>query len=224
MLRTQFEDQLIKLHNQFYSMGTQVSSQLNKAVRAFVSHDKDLAKEVIDDDEAINELEIKLEKKSFEIIALQQPVSTDLRTVITVLKASSDLERIGDHAVSISKSAIRMKGEERLPEIEREISIMGEEAKKMLDAALNAYIQSDEARAREVATWDGQINKLFKEIRSHAIAALKENPEAIVAGNDYLHVCTFLERIGDYSANLCEWIVYLKTGKIAELSSTDDNE
>ncbi|MCH4168136.1 MAG: phosphate signaling complex protein PhoU [Streptococcaceae bacterium] len=224
MLRTQFEEQLNKLHNQFYSMGTQVSAQLNKAVRAFVSHDKDLAKEVIEADEEINELEIKLEKKSFEIIALQQPVSTDLRTVITVLKASSDLERMGDHAVSICKSTIHMKGEERLPEIEKEISIMGESVKKMLDAALNAYIQSDADRAREVATWDNKINKMFNEIRNHAISAIKENPETIVAGNDYLHVCTYLERIGDYSTNLCEWIVYLKTGKITELSNNNTNE
>ena len=114
MLRSQFEEDLEKLHNQFYAMGQEVLSQINRTVRAFVTHDRDLAKEVIEDDAEVNEYEVKLEKKSFEMIALQQPVSQDLRTVLTVLKAVSDLERMGDHAVSIAKAAIRMKGEQRI--------------------------------------------------------------------------------------------------------------
>ena len=126
MLRTQFEEELNKLHNQFYSMGTQVSAQLNKAVRAFVSHDRELAEDVITSDEMINQLETKLETKSLEMIALQQPVSGDLRTIITVLKASSDLERMGDHVTSIAKAAITLKGEERIHEVEEDISLLGE--------------------------------------------------------------------------------------------------
>ena len=93
MLRIQFEEELNKLHNQFYSMGTQVSAQVNRSVRAFVSHDRDLAEEVIEADQQINDQETKLETKSLEMIALQQPVSHDLRTIITVLKASSEIGR-----------------------------------------------------------------------------------------------------------------------------------
>ncbi|MGC3558289.1 PhoU domain-containing protein, partial [Enterococcus faecalis] len=80
------------------------------------------AQEVIDRDIEIKDMEVKLEKKSFEMIALQQPVTTDLRLIITVMKASSDLERMADHADSIAKSTIRLKGETRIPEIEKEIS------------------------------------------------------------------------------------------------------
>ena len=83
MLRVQFEEDLQKLHNQFYAMGNEVLSQINRTVRAFVTHDRDLARQVIEDDAEVNEYEVKLEKKSLEIIALQQPVSQDLRTVIT---------------------------------------------------------------------------------------------------------------------------------------------
>lgn len=90
MLRSQFEEDLEKLHNQFYAMGQEVLSQINRTVRAFVTHDRDLAKEVIEEDAEVNGYEVKLEKKSFEMIALQQPVSQDLRTVLTVLKAVSD--------------------------------------------------------------------------------------------------------------------------------------
>mgnify|MGYP000965749528 CR=1 FL=1 len=123
MLRTQFEEDLNKLHNQFYSMGTQVSAQLNKAVRAFVSHDRDLAEQVIEGDHAINDQEKSLENQSLEMIALQQPVSSDLRTIITVLKASSDLERMGDHVASIAKATISLKGEERIHVVEEDIKL-----------------------------------------------------------------------------------------------------
>ena len=121
MLRTQFEEELLNLHNQFYEMGMMVSSAVHKSVKAYINHDKKLAQEVIDRDIEINDMEVKLEKKSFEMIALQQPVTTDLRMIITVMKASSDLERMADHAVSIAKSTIRFKGETRIPEIEKEI-------------------------------------------------------------------------------------------------------
>ena len=217
MLRTQFEEELNKLHNQFYSMGTQVSAQVNKAVRAFVSHDRDLAEEVIEDDQEVNDRETKLEKKSLEMIALQQPVSHDLRTIITVLKASSDLERMGDHAVSIAKATINLKGEERIHIVESDISLMGERVKAIVDASLNAYIQGDDTRAREIASWDDTVNQMYSEIQNKTLTAMEDNKETITTGKDYLMTIIYLERIGDYAKNLCEWIVYLKTGKIVEL-------
>ena len=217
MLRTQFEEELNKLHNQFYSMGTQVSAQVNKAVRAFVSHDRDLAEEVIEEDQQVNDQETKLEKKSLEMIALQQPVSHDLRTIITVLKASSDLERMGDHAVSIAKATINLKGEERIHIVEADISLMGERVKSIVDASLNAYIQGDADRAREIASWDDTVNQRYGEIQNKTLTAMEENKETITTGKDYLMTIIYLERIGDYAKNLCEWIVYLKTGKIVEL-------
>ncbi|CEN28764.1 MAG: phosphate signaling complex protein PhoU [Lactococcus sp.] len=217
MLRTQFEEELNKLHNQFYSMGTQVSAQVNKAVRAFVSHDRDLAEEVIEEDQQVNDQETKLEKKSLEMIALQQPVSHDLRTIITVLKASSDLERMGDHAVSIAKATINLKGEERIHIVEADISLMGERVKSIVDASLNAYIQGDADRAREIASWDDTVNQMYGEIQNKTLTAMEENKETITTGKDYLMTIIYLERIGDYAKNLCEWIVYLKTGKIVEL-------
>ncbi|MGS6484010.1 phosphate signaling complex protein PhoU [Enterococcus faecium] len=121
MLRTQFEEELLNLHNQFYEMGMMVSSAVHKSVRAYIKHDKILAQEVIENDININNMETRLEKKSFEMIALQQPVTTDLRMIITVMKASSDLERMADHAVSVAKSTIRVKGQTRIPEIERDL-------------------------------------------------------------------------------------------------------
>ena len=219
MLRTQFEEELLNLHNQFYEMGMLVSSAIHKSVRAYVRHDKEIAQEVIENDLAINNMEVRLEKKSFEMIALQQPVTTDLRMIITVMKASSDLERMGDHAVSIAKSTIRVKGETRIAEIEKEISDMSDYVKKMVDNVLVAYVKTDQDDARMIAQMDDRVNEYYKDIYYKAIESMKENPETVVSGTDYLSVAQYLERIGDYVTNICEWIVYLATGKISELNT-----
>ena len=219
MLRTQFEEELLNLHNQFYEMGMLVSSAIHKSVRAYVRHDKAIAQEVIENDLAINNMEVRLEKKSFEMIALQQPVTTDLRMIITVMKASSDLERMGDHAVSIAKSTIRVKGETRIAEIEKEISDMSDYVKKMVDNVLVAYVKTDQEDARMIAQMDDRVNEYYKDIYYKTIESMKENPETVVSGTDFLSVAQYLERIGDYVTNICEWIVYLATGKISELNT-----
>jgi len=219
MFRTQFEEELLNLHNQFYEMGMLVSSAIHKSVRAYVRHDKAIAQEVIENDLAINNMEVRLEKKSFEMIALQQPVTTDLRMIITVMKASSDLERMGDHAVSIAKSTIRVKGETRIAEIEKEISDMSDYVKKMVDNVLVAYVKTDQEDARMIAQMDDRVNEYYKDIYYKTIESMKENPETVVSGTDYLSVAQYLERIGDYVTNICEWIVYLATGKISELNT-----
>ena len=223
MLRTQFEEELLNLHNQFYEMGMMVSSAVHKSVRAYIKHDKILAQEVIENDININNMETRLEKKSFEMIALQQPVTTDLRMIITVMKASSDLERMADHAVSVAKSTIRVKGQTRIPEIEKEISDMSDYVKKMVDNVLVAYVKTDEKDARTIANMDRRVNDYFNRIYNATIKNMQENPETVISGTDYLNVASYLERIGDYVTNICEWIVYLATGKITELN-TNHNE
>lgn len=217
MLRVQFEEDLQKLHNQFYAMGNEVLSQINRTVRAFVTHDRDLARQVIEDDAKVNDYEVKLEKKSLEIIALQQPVSQDLRTVITVLKASSDLERMGDHAVSIAQATIRMKGEVRILSVEEEIKKMGRDVKNFVEETLNVYLNGNVDQAYTIAAMDEKINHYFDVIRELATEEIKHNPELIVTGRDYFQVISYLERIGDYAKNICEWVVYFETGKIIEL-------
>lgn len=223
MLRTQFEEELLNLHNQFYEMGMMVSSAVHKSVRSYIKHDKALAQEVIENDIKINDMETRLEKKSFEMIALQQPVTTDLRMIITVMKASSDLERMADHAVSVAKSTIRVKGQTRIPDIEKEISDMSDYVKKMVDNVLVAYVKTDEKDARTIANMDQRVNDYFNRIYNATIKNMQANPETVISGTDYLNVASYLERIGDYVTNICEWIVYLATGKITELN-TNHNE
>ncbi|MGM0165791.1 phosphate transport system regulatory protein PhoU [Enterococcus sp. AZ135] len=219
MLRTQFEEDLLNLHNQFYEMGMMVSSAVHKSVRSYIDHDKKLAQEVIDHDVEINDMEVRLEKKSFEMIALQQPVTTDLRTIITIMKASSDLERMGDHAVSVAKSTIRLKGLPRILEVEKEINEMSNYVKKMVDNVLIAYVKTDQKDARMIAKMDERVNYYFQKIYDMTTNTMEKESDTIISGTDYLHVAGYLERVGDYVTNICEWIVYLATGKITELNS-----
>ena len=219
MLRTQFEEDLKNLHEEFHDMGRMVSDAIFRSVKAFIKHDKEIAFGVIEKDAEINERELHLEKRSLEMIALQQPVTTDLRIIITIMKASSDLERMADHAVSISKSTIRVKGNERILEVEDKISEMADAVKVMVDNVLAAYIAGDGEKAREIAKSDAIVNHYFEVIYKMTIKEMKENPETVVGGTDYLQVAGYLERIGDYVTNICEWIIYLQTGKIMELNT-----
>lgn len=223
LLRSQFDEELTKLHKQFYEMGMDVSQAIRNSVKSFVAHDKHLAQEVIENDQKINQLELNLEKKSFEMIALQQPVTKDLRMIVTVMKASSDLERMGDHAVSVAKATIRVKGNKRILEVEELISEMAEHVKQMVDEVLKAYVESDVEKAIAISKSDEKVNEYFRKIYSHSIEVMEAKPETIVGGTDYLQVAGYLERMGDYVTNICEWIVYLQTGKISELNHSSQD-
>ncbi|HJE15792.1 MAG TPA: phosphate signaling complex protein PhoU [Lapidilactobacillus dextrinicus] len=224
MFRQNFDDELNDLHVRFSEMGMMVNEAIYKSVNAFINHDKTLAQEVIDADVQINEREVDLEKRSFEMIALQQPVTTDLRMIVTVMKASSDLERMGDHAVSIAKSTIRVKGNTRAPEIEETLAQMATKVKQMVEEVLDAYVKSDEKRAREIAKEDLRVDEFSNKIYKMCIKQMQEDSDTIVGSMDYMLVDSYLERIGDYVTNICEWIIYLDTGKLIELNSNSKEE
>lgn len=205
-------------------MGMMVNEAIYKSVKAFINHDKQLAREVIADDHKINERETDLERKSFELIALQQPVSTDLRIIVTIMKASSDLERMGDHAVSIAKSTIRVKGNTRVPDIEKDIADMADKVKQMVEEVLDAYVKEDRRRAIAIAEEDTAINAYSENIYDDCVKEMQRDSETVVGSMDYMLVASYLERIGDYVTNICEWIVYLRTGKVVELNSNDKED
>lgn len=218
-MRRVFEEELNNLHVRFFEMGKMVNEAIYKSVKAFVNHDKELAQEVINGDVEINKHEIDLEKQCFEMIALQQPVTTDLRKIVTVMKASADLERMGDHAVSIAKSTIRVKGNKRIYEVEAEIAEMSEKVKVMVQGVLDAYINFDTEKAKKVALSDRAVDKDAKRIHHDSIEHMKSDPEIVLGGSDYMLVAGYLERIGDYVTNISEWIVYLDSGKVVELNT-----
>lgn len=153
------------------------------------------------------------------MIALQQPVTSDLRRIVTVMKASSDLERMGDHAVSIAKATIKVKGTTRVYEIEQAIDELANVVLEIVDQSLHAYRHEDEEEAITVAKMDDQVNELSHKIHKQIVVEMKKDADTILGNTYYMLVASYLERIGDYATNLCEWVVYLKTGKIVELNN-----
>lgn len=199
-------------------MGINVSEQIYRSTKAFIEHDKELANEVVSDDQEINGGEMRLENQALKLIALQQPVASDFRTIVSVLKASSDLERIGDHAVSIAKETILVKGNPRVPQIEEKISAMTADIRKMLEQVLDAYVKADEKSARNIAQEDKKIDEQYKVCRDLIVKEMQHETKTAVATSSYLLVARLLERIGDHIVNLSEWIVYSKNGHLVELN------
>jgi len=158
---------------------------------------------------SLNDLEIEC----FELIALQQPVTTDLRKIVTVMKASADLERIGDHAVSIAKSTIKVKGKKHDADIETAIAETALKVMDMVKEVLDAYVVLDVERAREIAARDTEIDAA-----ANCIEQMKQDPEIVLGGTNYMRISTYLERIGDYVTNISEWIIYLDSGEVVELN------
>ncbi|KRL37292.1 phosphate signaling complex protein PhoU [Liquorilactobacillus uvarum] len=216
-MRKILERQLENLHKDFANMGSDAASAIQNAIEAFESNDENLIHKVIDNDQNINEQEIYLERKAAQVIALQQPVASDLRILITILKASSDLERIGDHAISIARAGLRIKKEEKNALIEEIISDMSHHAYEMLKQIIKAYVENDEKLARKIALSDKKTDEYLKKIRKESFSSMQNDSKFISSGTEYIVVASHIERIGDYVTNVAEWIVYTNTGRITEL-------
>ena len=219
-MRKTFDEDLNTMHGQFTKMGLMVNENILRSVKSFINHDIELASETKRKDKEINKLETDIENFCFRLIALQQPVTSDLRSIVTVMKASSDLERMGDHAVSIARAVIRVKERQnkRIPEVEAMIGEMAEEVKHMVEEVLDAYVRVDTDEANRIAELDGKVDDYFVKINHFCLKKMAADHEVVPGGADYISVAGYLERIGDYVTNICERIVYLKTGEIVELN------
>lgn len=216
-MRRLFDEELDELDNGFTEMGILVSNVVQQSVDAFINHDRQAAQHIIDHDHDINEREIALESKSFEIIALYQPVTTDLREVVTILKAVSDLERAGDHARNIAYSTIEVKGNTRVAEIETQLAEMGHLTTEMVKQAIQAYVDKDEEAAKALVGMNNQLVDFHDKIMRASYEYITKDTDVLVAAMNYNKVAGDLIRIADYLVNVGEWIVYLKTGQIVEL-------
>lgn len=217
-MNRKFLGQLKIVHQDFIEMGLEAAEAIKLATEAFENHDLELANKVIEHDEVINNLEIKLEKKTSQLIALQQPVATNLRKVIAILKASSDVERIEDHAVDVAKTVRNINVKRRNVEIESLIREVSEQTQENLVKIVSMFAKFDEKGAVEIAKKNQEKREKINEIRKLSINAIKEDANFAEEGIDYLSIIAHIKRINDYITNLAEWIVYEEEGKITELT------
>jgi len=208
-----FHDQLGSLKEQLLGMSSKAEERTDLAVEALLGRDRDKANLVINGDAELNALEIQVEQAAVELLALQQPMARDLRFIIGAIKVSNDLERVGDHAVNIAESAIRLadkpKVNIRIPEIE----VMARRAKKMLSDSLDAFIRADGALGRKVCRDDDVVDSLHDSVFRVLLTHMMADPKTITPSLELLLVGRNLERIADLATNIGEDAVYLAEGK-----------
>ncbi|MFF0828245.1 phosphate signaling complex protein PhoU [Brevibacillus sp. NPDC003359] len=217
MSRQAFEEQQDVLHRKLMTMGTLVEEAIHKSIKSLVERDAGLAEQVIANDPVINELEQEIQSDCFRLIALQQPVGGDLRRLGTMLKLVTDLERMGDHAVSIAKTTRRLMADPYVKPL-IDIPMMADHVKAMVRDCLNAYIARNKDAAEEIAARDDIVDKLYSTIFHDLIELMTKNSQAISQGTHLLLVAQYLERIADHVTNICEWIIYMSTGKMTDLN------
>jgi len=207
------ERELERLKKLIYSLSACVSENLDMAVNAVQSRNEDMAVNVIEGDRTIDEMEIEVEEECLKILALYQPVAIDLRFIIAILKVDNELERIGDLAADIAKNGIYLKTL-RISEVTIDIHKMMCLAKAIVHKSLDALLDFDADKAREVIRDDQVIDSMKAEMKAVIIDALEKEPFTARELITLLAVISRLERIGDHATNIAEDVIYLTESEI----------
>jgi len=208
-----FHDQLSSLKEQLLGMSAKAEERTDLAVEALLARDRDKANLVIEGDVDINKLEVQVEQAAVELLALQQPMARDPRFIIGAIKVSNDLERVGDHAVNIAESAIRLAEKPKVNIKIPEIEVMARRARKMLGDSLDAFIRADGALGRKVCKEDDVVDALHDSVFRVLLTHMMADPKTITPSLELLLVGRNLERIADLATNISEDAVYLAEGK-----------
>ncbi len=212
-----FEKKMDSLQQNLHRMGGLVEEAIARAVQALKTQNLDLAKAVIEGDDAVDRLELEIDQKCLELIATQQPMAKDLRRVATLFKMISDLERMADHATDIAKITLRI-GHEPLIKPLVDIPRMAQLTQKMVKQALDAYVLEDIELALAVGRDDDEVDHLHGQIFRELLTIMMENPRTITQATNLLFVSRWLERISDHATNIAEKVIFLVTGEIKLLN------
>ncbi|MBA3375987.1 MAG: phosphate signaling complex protein PhoU [Actinobacteria bacterium] len=217
--RQGLEDGLLGLQRDLRSLASLVDVAIERSIRALARLDRGLAESVITDDARINELRFKIEDDAIHLIAQQQPLATDLRTVIAVLNVIVELERMGDYCVGIGKITLL---HEDLPLLKPLIDVprMAELCRDILRTAIDAFVSGDAAAARTVGQRDDEIDALYEQVYRELLTFMLNDPRTIDRATWLIWVAHNLERIGDRVQNICERTIFEVTGIMKEFKRT----
>jgi len=210
-MRITLDMRINELNEQLVKMGAEVEEAIANSILALKEQDVELAHKVIRMDENIDLHQQNIENQLIHIIATQNPVATDLRQMMSISNIITDLERMADHAVNISRSVLKISEEpyiKPLIDIPQMAKIVG----TMVRKSLNAYITMDTALAKEVAMTDDIVDELYEMIYMELLYKLKDYPEQMTQIIQLLFVGRFLERIADHATNICERVIYMVDG------------
>ncbi len=215
-----FEQDLDALKEQLLLMGGRAESVVQKSIRALERRDAALAREVFADDHIIDRQEIEVEERCIRLLALQQPLARDLRFITAALKISNDLERVGDHAVNIAGSALRLSEE---PELKPLVDIPRMEvlATAMLREALDNFVRQDSESARRLVRRDDEVDNLNRQVFRELISFMVEDPKTISRALELILVARNLERVADLATNIAEEVVFIAEARIIKHHAED---
>ncbi len=212
-MQRHFHEELEALKQTLLSMGGLVEDQIHRVMRALIERDDALAQEVIDRDRRVNALDVEVDEKCVELLALHQPAAGDLRFITTAMKIVTDLERIGDQAVNIAQRAIELNREPQLkPYID--LPRMAEKAGQMVRESLDAFVNRDTALARRVCAEDAAVDALKEQVFRELLTFMMEDARTIPRAIRLILISRFLERVADHATNIAEMVVYMVEGKM----------
>jgi len=198
-------------------MGSYVEEQILAALESIVNRDAELAQQVIVSDGRVNEVQRAVSGLVTMTIATQAPVARDLRFLLALDRVTYELERIGDHAGSVAKQARKLAGVTSMVTYD-ELTPMAQLAARQVRDVVMALVDIDEARAREVATRDDEIDRLYHQVFDDVLAEMRTDPAKVDPGTRILFAAHYLERIGDRVTNIAEDVVFLATGEVEDLN------
>jgi phosphate transport system protein len=206
-MRSKFDEQLLELNKEMIEMGNKIIQSIKNAIEALVARDENMAKAIMESDAEVDHLQKKIEGICFNLLIQQQPVARDLRTVTAAMKMVTDMERIGDHAADISEMTILMGQNSQIDKFEH-ISQMATETMIMLNHSIEAYVEKNVIKAKEVIEHDDIVDDLFVEAKKDVIELILNSPSEGEGATDILMIAKYFERIGDHATNIAEWVIY----------------
>ncbi|MDR5860148.1 phosphate signaling complex protein PhoU [Halomonas eurihalina] len=208
----QFNHELEELKTHLMAMGGLVEKQVQDAVSALLDADSSLAERVVDNDRAVNDMQIKIDDECTRVLARRQPAASDLRLVLAVIRAASDLERIGDEASKIARNAIELIENNVGNRGFVEVRIISEHVRRMMRDALTSFARFDTELALQVVQEDEQVDSEYQTAMRSLMTFMMEDARSISSVLSIMWILRALERVGDHANNLAEYVVYLVKG------------
>jgi len=217
MTRNLLDKRMKLLTSELAEMGSLVEKQIYNSIEAFKNKDMKLVKQVMENDDKVDELNRKIEEQCLKFMAMESPVATDLRKVFTTSKIVTDLERMADYAVDICKIAKRV-----------ELDVLGEECepiwqmvdilRKMINKSIEAFVAGDVDAAYEICKMDDQVDIIYRGLFNDMLKKMAKDESIINKGAQILFASKYLERVGDHVTNICEWIIFSAKGDYVDLN------
>ncbi len=223
MPRETLDRQMHQLQDEILLLGSMVEQAVLQSVDTLRRHDIEAAKQLYEDDYYINEKRFALENAILITIATQQPIARDLRMLAAMLEILTELERMGDYAKGIAKVTVKL-GDASLPIPIQEINRMAELGVDMLHRSLSAFIEGNAKQASLIPLEDDQVDNLYNVVYHGLIDAILANPKVVDQASMMMWVAHNLERLADRVTNICERTVFMATGELLELETTDEDD